>query len=368
MKEVSRTPILEAETSTGKKKFWFGSVMTSNGKYYTQSEAWTVNKDGVESKHLISEPREVEKKNVGKKNETTLEDQAFSELQTKLDKQIDKGYVEMGKKRVSKFTLPMLAHSIDKKKHKVVFPCLIQPKYNGIRCLYNSKLGFWSRQANELIKEVTAHLQFNTLGYTVDGELLLPYPYTFQETISAVKKFDPEISPKLQYVIYDVADTEMKFEDRWEFLNKILIHNLPAGSVMLSETETVNVQSDIVDWHKIFVGKRYEGSILRNPAGFYTPGHRSDALLKYKDFVDAEFTIIGFEEGAGKDKGAIIFKCITPEGKEFAVRPEGPYKDRQTMFKNGKSFINKKLTVRYQTLTDDKVPLFPVGVTVRDYE
>ena len=39
-----------------------------------------------------------------------------------------------------------------------------------------------------------------------------------------------------------------------------------------------------------------------------------------------------------------------------------------TNLQSGKKYIGKKLTVRFQELTDDKVPRFPVGITFRDYE
>ena len=38
------------------------------------------------------------------------------------------------------------------------------------------------------------------------------------------------------------------------------------------------------------------------------------------------------------------------------------------MFEKGKSYIGKMLTVKYQELTDDGKPRFPVGINIRDYE
>jgi hypothetical protein len=34
----------------------------------------------------------------------------------------------------------------------------------------------------------------------------------------------------------------------------------------------------------------------------------------------------------------------------------------------GGAYVGKKLTVRYQELTDEGLPRFPVGVAFRDYE
>ena len=66
MKEVMRTPVLHAFTSTGKSKHWFCKVVTEQGipgeqRAYLISEAWQT-WDGGESKHLISTPAEVKGK------------------------------------------------------------------------------------------------------------------------------------------------------------------------------------------------------------------------------------------------------------------------------------------------------------------
>ena len=72
-----------------------------------------------------------------------------------------------------------------------------------------------------------------------------------------------------------------------------------------------------------------------------------------------------------KSKGArivITLECKTPEGLTFRARPRGTREARTEQYQNGNDYIGKQLTVRYQELTDDGVPRFPVGITIRDYE
>ena len=66
----------------------------------------------------------------------------------------------------------------------------------------------------------------------------------------------------------------------------------------------------------------------------------------------------------------MIWACITPEGGTFACRPCGTREERQELFLKGANYIGKMLTVRYQELTssEQKVPRFPVGIAIRDYE
>ena len=50
------------------------------------------------------------------------------------------------------------------------------------------------------------------------------------------------------------------------------------------------------------------------------------------------------------------------------MRPQGNYDERKKQYKEGKKYIGKMLTVKYQELTNDHVPRFPVGLAIRDYE
>ena len=107
--------------------------------------------------------------------------------------------------------------------------------------------------------------------------------------------------------------------------------------------------------------------MLRNRLGLYK-NDRSIDLQKYKEFQDAEYEIVQFKEGEGTEKGCVIWVCKTEEGKVFNCRPRGTHEDRIELFKNGSQYIGKKLTIRFQELTDDKIPRFPIGITFRDYE
>ena len=78
--------------------------------------------------------------------------------------------------------------------------------------------------------------------------------------------------------------------------------------------------------------------------------------------------VVGVEQGVGLEDGCVIWVCQTKEGKTFHCRPRGTREDRQQLFENGKDYVGKMLTVRYQENTDEGLPRFPVGITFRDYE
>jgi len=117
-----------------------------------------------------------------------------------------------------------------------------------------------------------------------------------------------------------------------------------------------------------FLADGDEGVMIRNAASPYQVGKRSYHLQKFKKFFDDEYKIIGANEGQGNDIGTVVWVCETPQGLPFAVRPKGTRAERQDWYQNRDQYIGKGLTVKYQELTNDGIPRFPVGIAIRDYE
>jgi DNA ligase-1 len=90
-------------------------------------------------------------------------------------------------------------------------------------------------------------------------------------------------------------------------------------------------------------------------------------LLKYKIAEDAEYTIVNVLEGKGKELGCAIFECQAGE-KTFTVRPIGTEEYRKQLWADRDKLIGLPLTVKYNGLTDEGLPRFPVGKEVRIYE
>lgn len=375
MRTIHTTPTLRAKTSTGKDKFWRGIVLSDDdGNHYRSSEAWTVNAVGERSKALVATPARVEPKNVGRANETTPLEQALLEVNAAMQKKIDKGYAAEGRAEQAGngFILPMLAHAWNQKRHVTAFPLMAQPKFDGTRMLMNNRLGCWSRQGKPYLDEVVAHLRFDTEHLTLDGELILPDGYSFQDTIRAIKKYRPETTPRLLYRVYDVVDEDLGALERQLLLiglRERLTQHQPhlLERLVFTPYTLVENEQELAETHSAFVAAGFEGTMLRTLDGRYTPGHRSAGLLKHKDFDDAEYEIVDFTDGIGKDAHAIVFICQAGE-RTFQVRPMGTIEERRRMYQAGATFIGKPLTVRYQGLSEDGIPRFPVGIAVREVD
>jgi DNA ligase-1 len=158
----------------------------------------------------------------------------------------------------------------------------------------------------------------------------------------------------------------MPYEQRYANL-QVLFKRYRFKHLVLVKTDECESEEKMKELHAQYVADGYEGLMLRNKTGLYKNARSAD-LQKYKEFFDDEYEIIDYKEGEGVEAGCVLWVCKTAEGKTFNCRPRGTREDRAEMFGRGDEYIGKMLTVRFQELTTDRVPRFPVGLAIRDYE
>jgi DNA ligase 1 len=366
---IKTSDILQSEAKTGKTKYWLIRALKDGDKYYLQKEYWQ-----GDGKHQKSEPYIMEPKNVGKSNATTPKEQVLLELERQFKKHMESGYHREGEEYEG-YPLPMLALKWKNRKHNIVYPCAIQAKWDGIRCL-KFKDEYWTRKGKVIIPALVQHCNFDASHWILDGELVIPGEN--MQTISSFTKKVQKNQERLEYHVFDILNVNLTFSERFERLTE-LSKRFPKG-VKLSETYIAENEEQVAEYHSQFTeffeidGKirnqqgYFEGTIIRNLDGKYLINHRSSDLLKLKDFVDEECEIIGFAQGKGRNAGSIKFVCKYSNDEEFEVNPCGTMVSRREMWNNREKLIGKMLTVEFQELTERGVPRFPVGKCIRDYE
>ena len=141
------------------------------------------------------------------------------------------------------------------------------------------------------------------------------------------------------------------------------VHYVPTYKVRKHE-EALNMH------HDAFLSNGYEGSILRDGSALYKHG-RSYGLMKFKDFSDAEATIVGYEIGQGKRTGTLgKFLMMDDDGNRFGCPPgKGyTYKDMAAMLKNIDDYIGQRATFTYFQRTNAGSYRHPLFKTIRNYE
>lgn len=302
----------------------------------------------LQSKHVKVTP-----KNIGKANETTLEEQILFEMEALYTKLIkEKGYCTHIDTHNKSYRV-MLAQKYDNK--YVKFPCYVQPKLDGVRAGFvNGKL--MSRLNTEIttVPHINEILIQNKLD-NLDGELFWP-GHSFQELISVIKRKDLHSNYKeIEYNIFDVMEDKIFSERSKKFLNLNLSYIKPVSTYKVTSIQ------EILNYHQYFTNLKYEGTIVRNDSVYEYK--RSYNLLKLKDFLDEEFKIVGT---VPDENGECVFNCITQEGKIFGVKTVGTHEERVAQL--SENYVDKLLTVKYIRKTDDNIPFHAVGLTIRDYE
>ena len=387
-------PPIFGTDKTGKTRIWQSTIFLLNGGKIAQA----VIQHGIYGGKLQLDTREyTEGKNIGKKNETTALEQCVAETEKKRRDKIEKeGYREMFIPAPSGAIpsepckiFPMLANKYDpasssKKRAGIQFPCFVQPKLDGLRCvaylvngtvMYQSRTGGSFTVLQHLDAFVKPLLESSPSRLVFDGELYTTQ-IPFEELVGIVKKKtisseeDRRKIQCVQYHIYDLVIPNAPFRERLERLQSIVKCSSSsvtlAAAVIPVSTYIVNSPVEFKEKFGEFVAQGYEGIMLRNTEGKYQENYRSNDLMKYKEFFEAEYPIVDFKEAAGRDAGTVIWECETPDGRRFSVRPRGTVEMRKQWFESGKSLVGRQLTVIYQELSEMGVPRFPVGKAIRD--
>lgn len=339
---------------------------------------------------LVADSYYSKKKDEGYKSLAEWENIIYGNINNKKSSNAYRGsYVDKVLEDIPKFTTdakgqvkPMLASSKFPKNLTKVY---IQPKLNGVRCLIfleGDKIKAISRKgksynipARFILEEIhQILLDFRSkegVDLVLDGELYI-HGTSLQEISRLVRTETPIVEQKnLKFHYYDVAIEGLSQEDRLTLLLKFYkdyarnlenSYEVNTGVILAKEFIT---KDSINSLHNSYLEKGMEGSILRTFEGLYSFGQRSKSLIKVKDFIEEEFTIINKIEG---ERGIedMVFICNQEDGLSFRVKPVGDREHKESLLLDDN--IGKKLTVRYFERSDNNIPLHAVGISIRDYE
>ncbi len=400
-------PTLYKRTKTGAIQYWhiFTLQAATNDHVSIQKESGQL---GTESpiKHV---EWVTQGKNIGKANETTKMQQANLQAESDWKKKRDEGYKSLEDLSIKTFNngtyalksagaekvgsladaladalpqfntdasgnpKPMLAKTVNW--DKVKYPCLIQPKLDGVRCLMileEQEVKFLSRSGKEY--NTLSHIKQDVEDYIgaindaqdyrfiLDGEIYSE-ELSFQDIVAAVKKHRPD-SLKLRFRAYDLVNSD-KQSQRLDALEK-LVNDIFSSHITLVETRLEVEQTGVKTWHDFWVSQGYEGAMIRHMDGMYGQGQRSSDLLKVKEFDETEFRAKFLYTGQREED--LLVMCETKEGKEFTAKLTGNREYKADLVKEHglEQKLKLDITIKHFGWTDDGLPRFPIGKAFRD--
>ena len=173
-----------------------------------------------------------------------------------------------------------------------------------------------------------------------------------------------------------------------------MVGNFMLYKIMRAPYEVAHCWEDVLRIERKYVEAGWEGVITRDPMAPYKCG-KSTAIQawmgKLKQFIDAEFLIVGYEERmhntnepttnergltqrssaqAGKvgrgDLGALI--CRTAAGHEFGVGTGFTDEQRAAFWRVRAELTGQLAKVKYHAVGSHEVPVLPVFLQIRPRE
>jgi len=379
-----KLPILYARAETGKVLEWEIEIEGANYRTITGQQggqkttsAWTTCKP----------------KSIGKANATTAEEQALKDAEAQWKKKKkSKGYWENQTDiDIVLFNEPMLANKFKEHKHKVVYPVMVDRKYNGMRQITieegpRTRTGEDILSAPHIFEGMNKKLLKVFPLLYVDGELYNhDLRYELNELVSIVRTY-VNITPELlrrsaeivKYYVYDgygfthpvtgqEITEDMPCAERREAL-KILFKDAPP-MYQVADYRWANNEAEIEAIYKEYLEDGYEGAIVRMNVGY--KHKRTNALLKMKPEDDDEFFILDIKEGEGNWAGKA--KVITVQmiagklydvngnkmdgaGKVFDATLKGPMATAAEILINKQDWIGRVVSLTYNGWTGKLTP------------
>ena len=270
---------------------------------------------------------------------------------------------------------PMLAHKYAPK--KISYPCFVQPKLNGVRGIYLPQGQFQSRGGETWNRPVVQHAlsSLTALKFFLDGEF---YKHgmslqNINSRIAVTRNAAHAESNLIQFCVFDVM-LDVPFYKRALILNKLKERLEDCAAVRIVKTREIVSETEgeyfYNQWKNI---EGFEGMMYRDANAVYgfksrcgNQDNRWNYLLKRKEMVDMEATIVEFNEmvcgKTGDLKGTLgSFELKTPLGVQFSAGSGLTDDLRRAFWAAGiDAMFGVKVRIHYEMLSDDGKPLKPI--------
>ncbi|MDI1252671.1 DNA ligase [Thermomonas sp.] len=227
---------------------------------------------------------------------------------------------------------------------------LVSEKLDGVRARWDGRQ-LLTRAGNRI--DAPAWFTAGWPAQAIEGELWIGRGQ-FQQVSDLVRALQPDTSAwrQVHFMAFDLPTSPQPFATRTRALRDLVRRAaLPQlqriAQVHLTDRAQLDARLDAV------VAGRGEGLMLHYAFAHYRPG-RTDELLKYKRWDDAEARVVGYRPGKGKYAGMVGALLVEDaHGRRFALGSGLRDADRTRP-----PPIGSMVTFRYNGLTAKGTPRF----------
>jgi DNA ligase-1 len=288
-----------------------------------------------------------------------------------INKMVEKDYVN--------YSIPVfscqLAHDSANHESKVGGQKLIEVKLDGVRVITvvypNGTVDQYSRNGKELVNfphikaQIAKHAVFFGEPVVLDGEVMSG---SFQDLMKQVHRKSDVTATDAVLNLFDVVTlkefttgtstmpqiTRSNGLKAWWYPLKEHMPNVTVVGQELVDLDTIKGQERFKMINTQAVAGGYEGIMIKDPDAGYEC-KRSHAWLKMKPFIEVTLTVVGLEEGTGKNAGklgALICEGID-DGKSIRVNVGSGLTDdlRDTIWKDKTAVVGQLVEIRADAAT-----------------
>jgi ATP-dependent DNA ligase len=269
----------------------------------------------------------------------------------------------------------MLASGFDEKLVcKMDWPAYAQLKLDGMRAnviVKDGKVEVRSRNGKEV--HVHGHFDFfadlaKGKNLVFDGELMVKNDdgrFLDRKTGNGILNqcvkgtIEPNDTANIHIVLYDIIDynafvvgkSDIKYIDRYQQLTDVCFGVNASCSLVLNRIVNNLEQAQEVFQEYYAMGE--EGIILKNLNGIWED-KRSKGLIKFKGELEADFEVIGWEEGTGKNTGRMGALTIASSDRQIVCNVGTGFSDEQRDKYTKEYMVGKIVSIKYNAKVQDK--------------
>jgi DNA ligase-1 len=245
----------------------------------------------------------------------------------------------------------MLAHDGANHEKKITGVKLLEPKLDGVRCItvvnheartvvQYTRNGKVLENFSHISDGLLANIDLLGRSYVLDGEVVSK---SFQDLMKQVHRKDDVQSSDARLMLFDIIPLS-EFKQGKSTLGQRRRTNLlkgfkPAfekcGHIDVIEQTEVDLGSYVGElqfkqFNKDAIAAGFEGIMIKDPNAIYEC-KRSVSWLKQKPFIEVSLTVVGTEEGTGRNEGKLGALICEGEddGKRIVVNVGSGFSDDQ---------------------------------------
>lgn len=337
--------------------------------------------------------------NKGKVNRTARQ-QTELQFNSKVKEYLDKGYIRVPKhpnecseselqeiygdcaKNQAGVIKPMLAKKQGDVTNRKIFDkrWYVSNKIDGVRCLLYYKDGeiHTASRGGEHYDYSTGHIIEHPKllewfsknpDIILDGELYKKD--TSLQRISGAARMKKDADNEwLEFYLFDIADTNLKFKDRYEKLitigEELSLDFEPYRvwkdnelKMQLVPQEVITTEKEIWNFHDYAVSLGWEGCVIRDPEKVYKPNGKTNDMIKFKNYQSEDFLVVGYELGL-RGSEDMVFICEMEDGRTFKAMPVGDRAVKEEYVENFEDkYEGHKAECTFFSYSDENKPTQP---------